>query len=306
MNRFAFPWLAALVLLLFGCSGDEVDPRAKHALVVGIDGLRPDALQEASTPNMDSLIAEGAVTYDAFAGGELGTATEQRTFSGPGWSSNLTGVWTDKHGVVDNNIDVVRIDEFPHFFRRIRERRPDVYLSSFAMPMINDYIVAPGDADEVFTPSEETSAQNDVARTDAAVAHLAVESPDVIFVYLGNVDHEGHVFGYGPAIPEYMQALEMTDQQIGRILNAIQARQTLDQEDWLVVVTTDHGGIGHRHGEQTDEERTIPLIASGGATRRGQEISPGPGQTAVPPTVLRHLRISVDPAWGWESKPFGF
>ena len=306
MNRRSFFLLSALALLLVGCGSDGGDPRSKYALVIGIDGLRPDALQEASTPSIDSLVADGAVTYDAFAGGELGTATEQQTFSGPGWSSNLTGVWTDKHGVIDNDVSAVRVDEYPHFFQRIRESRPDAYLSSFAMSMINDYIVTPGDADEVFTPDEETSVENDAARTDAAAAHLAIESPDVMFVYFNNVDHEGHVFGYGPTIPEYMQALETVDQQIGQVLSALRARETFEQEDWLVLVNTDHGGTGQRHGEQTPEERTIPMIASGGATTRGQTISPGPGQTAVPSTVLRHLGIPIDPAWGWESAPFGF
>lgn len=306
MSRLSFLLLAVFAGFIVGCGTDAADSRPKHALVIGVDGLRPDALQQASTTSLDSLIAAGAVTYDAFAGGELGTVTEQQTFSGPGWSSNLIGVWTDKHGVVDNDISVVRVDEYPHFFRRIRERRPDVYLSSFAMSMINDNIVATGDADEVFTPDEGTFDANDLARTNAAIAHLASESPDVIFVYFGDVDHQGHVAGYGPTIPEYMHAVETVDQQIGQILDAVEARETFDDEDWLVVVTTDHGGIGQRHGQQTPEERTIPLIVSGGAAKRGETISPGPGQTAVPPTVLRHLGIPVDPAWGWESQPFGF
>jgi predicted AlkP superfamily pyrophosphatase or phosphodiesterase len=311
MNRSSFSALAALALLLVGlvgCGSDEANANAKpkHALVIGIDGLRPDALREASTPSMDSVIADGVVTYDAFAGGELSTATQQQTYSGPGWSSILTGVWTDKHGVVDNNIAVVRVDEYPHFFQRIRERRADVYLSSFAMSMINDNIVTPGDADEVFTPDEEPYEENDVARTAAAVAHLAAESPDVMFVYFGHVDHSGHLFGYGPTIPEYMDAVETVDDQIGQILDALRARVTFEEEDWLVMVATDHGGLGRTHGGQTPEERTIPLITSGGNSKRGQEISPGPGQTAVPPTVLRHLGIPVDPAWGWESPPFGF
>ncbi|HET6415506.1 MAG TPA: hypothetical protein VFG22_04370, partial [Polyangiales bacterium] len=68
-------------------------------------------LQQASTPVLDDLVANGAVTYDAFAGGEPGTPTEQATFSGPGWSSILTGVWVDKHGVTDNSFDGARFDE---------------------------------------------------------------------------------------------------------------------------------------------------------------------------------------------------
>jgi len=296
-------------LLLFCACGSESN-KTKHALVVGIDGLRVDALQQAATPALDALIADGAVTHDAFAGGELGEVTEQPTFSGPGWSSILTGVWIDKHGVDFNLFRGARFDEYPHFFARVRELNPDAYLSSFVTwAPINDNILASAEADEAFSPDAGDSAERDIAVTAAVVAHLGLETPHVVFVHLDQVDHEGHLFGYSTMVPEYMGAVEGIDAQIGEILEALRARETYDTEDWLVVVTTDHGGIGigiTGHGMQSDEERTISLIASGGAIPSGQTISPGPGHTAVPPTVMQHLGLEVDPAWGWESAPFGF
>ena len=35
------------------------------------------------------------------------------------------------------------------------------------------------------------------------------------------------------------------------------------EEDWLVLVTTDHGGIGTVHGGNSMEERRVFVIASG-------------------------------------------
>ncbi len=298
------------VLLLVCACGDSGVAKTPHVLVVGIDGLRVDALQQASTPEIDSLIADGAVAYDAFSGGELGEVTEQPTFSGPGWSSILTGVWIDKHGVDFNLFVGSRFDEYPHFFARIRELNPDAYLSSFVTwAPINDTILASAEADEAFSPDTNDSAEGDIAVTAAVVAHLGTETPDVVFVHLDQVDHEGHLFGYSTMVPEYMDAVEGIDAQIGEILEAVRARENYDTEDWLVVVTTDHGGIGigiDGHGGQSDEERTISLIASGGSILEGQTISPGPGHTAGPPTVMQHLGLEVDPAWGWESEPFGF
>lgn len=304
MMRWAL--LFSLPFLCLGC-GDGGTPPTKHALVIGLDGVRSDALTQASTPNIDALIAAGAVSHDAFAGGELGTATEQRTLSGPGWSSILTGVWTNKHGVRDNDFQGSRFDEYPHFFRRIRDEMPDAYLSSFVTwGPINEFIVAPGDADEEFSPMAPSSAEGDTMVTDALVAHLAARTPDVVFVHLDNPDAQGHSHNFSPEVPEYVRAIETVDAQVGRILAAVRARPTRASEDWLFVVTTDHGGLGQLHGGQSVEERTIPLVASGGATRAGEVISPGPGHTAVPPTVLRHLGIPVDGSWGWESEPFGF
>jgi predicted AlkP superfamily pyrophosphatase or phosphodiesterase len=295
------------LFLLLACSGSGATPRSNHVLVIGIDGVRVDALRQASTPELDELIAGGTVSYDSFAGGVLGTPSEQGTWSGPGWASILTGVWIDKHGVRFNGFVDARFDEYPHFFARIREQRPDAYLSSFVTwGPIHDHILASARADTAFWPEEaKDSAEGDLAVTQAVVAHLTAEDPDVVFVQLDEVDHQGHVAGFSPTVSEYVSALEVVDGQIGQMIDAVRARSTVDDEDWLIVVTTDHGGLGVAHGEQSAEERTIFVIVNGGRAGRGDEISPGPGHTAVPPTALKHLGLPIDPAWGWESEPFG-
>jgi predicted AlkP superfamily pyrophosphatase or phosphodiesterase len=300
-----------LVLLvaatLVACGSDGSAPKSKHVLIIGVDGLRVDGLVAASTPALDGLIASGTVTYDGFAGGELGTATEQPTFSGPGWSSILTGVWVDKHGVTNNGLQGSRYNEYPHFFARVRQRDPDAYLSSFvSWPPINVILLESVEADEAFAPPVTTSAEADAVVTSAVLEHLEDRTPDVVFVHLDEVDHQGHVAGFSPIVPEYLEAVETVDAQIGQMLDAVRGRPSYEKEDWLILVTTDHGGLGQLHGGQSDEERTIFLIASGGSVRIGQTISPGPGHTAIPPTVMKHLGLSVDSVWGWESAPFGF
>jgi predicted AlkP superfamily pyrophosphatase or phosphodiesterase len=293
-------------LLLISCGDSSEAPKSKHVLVIGLDGVRVDALREADTPVLDALIDGGAVTYDGFAGGELGGSTEQPTFSGPGWSSILTGVWIDKHGVRLNVFDDARFDEYPHFFARVRERKPDAYLASFVTWFpINDEIAVSADSDLLF-PAEAPadSLAGDNAVTEAVVSHMAEQDPDVVFVHLDEVDHQGHAVGYGPDVLEYVEAIETADSQIGQMIDALRARPAYPEEDWLVLVTTDHGGTGRGHGGQTEEERTIFFIANGGAVEGGTVISPGPGQTTVPPTVMHHLGLDIDPAWGWESEPF--
>lgn len=303
MSRFI---LLLTTLFLVACGSDGGASKTKHVLIVGIDGVRVDALRQASVPALEALIAEGAVTYDAFAGGELGTATEQPTLSGPGWSSVLTGVWVDKHGVDGNVFREPRFDAYPHFFARVRERNPNAYLSSFVTwAPINETILASADANEAFSPEADTSAEGDLAVTAAVVAHLHDETPDVVFVHLDEVDHQGHLVGFSPMLVEYMSALEKVDSQVGEMLEAIRTRASYANEDWLIVVTTDHGGNGHFHGMQSDEERSVFIIVSGGAAAAGRVAPAGPGHTAVPATVMKHLGLEVDAAWGWESEPFG-
>ena len=297
-----------LILLLLGitclsiaCSSDPLGN--KHVLVIGIDGLRPDALQAADTPSIDALIAHGCVSYNAFAGGVLAMPTQQPTVSGPGWISILTGVWVNKHNVNDNKFEQPNYQEYPHFFKRIKESLPDAYLSSIVTwEPIHHFILS--DEDFRFTTFGDDYAKMDSEATDIAAGHLLSADPDVLFFYLGNVDEIGHEFGYGVEIPEYMKALEAADAQVGLVIGAVKSRPNSADEDWLVIVTTDHGAIGNGHGRQTVDERTIFFITSGRNAKRGI-VSPGPGHAAVAPTVFEYLGIPIKPEWGWEETAFG-
>lgn len=277
-------------LLKAQCAG-----KSRHVLLVGIDGVRSDALQAARTPNIDSVAADGVTTLNAFTGGELGTGTEQPTLSGPGWATVLTGVWVDRHGVTDNKFGGLNLEEFPHFFQRIREVDPDARLSSFVHWIPLRVLEANGDADEL---------GDDRHVTDLAAAELATEDPTVVFVHLDDVDEAGHSSEYSPDEPAYVAAIETADGLLGELSAAIAQRPTRDDECWATVIVTDHGGKANLHGGQTAEERTIPLIIGGDGVATSV-IDQGPGLAVVPSTVVAYLGLEIDPAWGWEGEPFG-
>jgi predicted AlkP superfamily pyrophosphatase or phosphodiesterase len=241
-------------------------------------------------------VSNSAYTWDAYSGGELGKPTQQLTVSGPSWSSILTGVWVNKHRVWNNSFADPNFDEYPHFFKRIREKRPDAYLSSIvSWHNMNELI--PGGADYEAIGNDEEVAEK-------VVEHLATANPDVLFVYFDNVDHAGHEWGFSPSVPEYNEAISKADGYVGAIMNAVKRRPTYGNENWLTIVLTDHGGIGMDHGGQQPEVRTVFIIVTGKSAKRG-EMNPGPGIVAVPPTIMQHLGIDVEPQWGWEATAFG-
>ena len=268
--------------------------KEKKVLVIGIDGLRPDSLMKAKTPSLDFLIENGSVTYHSYAGGELGNETQQVTSSGPGWSSILTGVWTNKHGVTDNSFSNQNYDKYPHFFRRLKESNPSLFLSSFVQwTPIHTYILS--DSDESGNGSDEYV-------SEMGAKSIKKGEVDVLFLHFDDVDHAGHAYRYGNDYPEYINSIEKTDRLIGFVLEEIDKK---NHENWMVVVTTDHGGLNYGHGGQSNDERTIFFIASGGKTPV-RILEKGPGHVAVAPTVFNHLGIEVDPEWGWEEGPFPF
>lgn len=285
---------------------------SKRAVIFGIDGCRADALKLAvengTAPNIARLIATGSVTWNAYAGGVPGTSTRQTTNSGPGWASVLTGVWVDKHGVNDNTFAGSRFDAYPHFFRHLHDDHPDSVLASLvSWPEIHDFIVADSGGATICDCHTSTSGsydQRDLDLIAQTVTLLQTGDPEVVFCYQGNVDIMGHTYGFHPTVPQYMAAIAAADARIGQVLSAIRARSQFAQENWLFLVTTDHGGKGLGHGGQSAEERVIPFIASGGEVPKGLISREIIGQVVAPATVYRHLGLGIPASWGWESDAF--
>ena len=57
-------------------------------------------------------------------------------------------------------------------------------------------------------------------------------------------------------IPNYVEAFKGCDHDAIEVIRAIESRTTYDEEDWLIIITSDHGGRGTRHGGQSIMERT--------------------------------------------------
>ncbi len=305
--------------------GQTNDFGGRRVLLIGIDGCRADALRAAmdfsKAPNLRHLAKEGCADWNVFAGGELGGVTEQPTSSGPGWSTIFTGVWRNRHGVRSNKFEEHRIADFPHFMRRIKDAKPSASCASIVnWPEIHHFIADASrkdgaeflDAKITLRPDPAKKAKDwpglDTAIRDRAVTLLREKDPDALFVYFGQVDETGHAETdpsgkFSPENPEYLGAISSVDMLIGSVLAAVEARPRYAEEDWLILVTTDHGGTGTGHGKQSPEERSIWLLAHGGPFRGGAVLEQKCGHCIVPPTIFQHLGLAIDPAWGWEEKP---
>ena len=103
----------------------------------------------------------------------------------------------------------------------------------------------------------------------------------------------GHKFGDSP---ELDAAIEFEDGLMGQIWDAVQERQRSFNEDWLVVVTTDHGRSakdGKGHGGQSDRERSTWIVTNLANTNAyfKEEI---PSVVDIMPTILRFMDLEVN------------
>lgn len=227
-----------------------------RVLIIGIDGCRASVLSTASTPNMDNLMQSGYFTLDA--------RTEAPTWSGVGWTAMMTGVWKDKHGVNDNSYIGQNLN-YPHFFKRVNDQYPSLNKYSIVhWGPINTHLENFNSGEQRFTYGTDLEVEN------KAVDVLTNESPDVMFLHFDDVDHAGHSVGFLSSEPDYVSAIETADTRVGSVLSALYARPNYANENWLIIVSTDHGGNAAGHGGSSIEERTMFMLAAGDIDQFGE------------------------------------
>ena len=162
---------AILSTISFSGIAQDTDNEYK-VLFIGIDGVRSDALQQqmnnGNANNLKAMFDSGLYTFDSW---HLGV-----TSSGPSWSSMLTGVWEDKHGVTSNNYTGSNYNDYPYFPTRVKECRPNakaVQITSWG-PMSNN-VYNDGWDSKIVPPTDDACAS-------VAVAQLADPELDISFV----------------------------------------------------------------------------------------------------------------------------
>lgn len=236
----------------------------EHVVIIGVDGLSPDGVRKADTPTLNGLMKKGAFSLKARA--------VMPTSSSPNWASMIMGAGPEQHGVTSNEWQTNKFDippvavgsghVFPTIFGVLREQRANAHIAC-----LHDW--------EGFGRLMERPALNHIEHVkDAietagkAVIYLKEKKPNFFFIHFDGVDHAGHAFGWTSW--QYYKSVELTDSLIGAVLEAIQDAGIADKT--IVLVTSDHGGIGTKHGGATMQEIEIPWIIQGPGVASGKEI----------------------------------
>jgi len=298
-----------IILFFFLSYQLPAQPRIPKAVFIIADGIPADIIDSMDLPNLKAIARAGGYTH-TLVGGQPGTHTQTPTISAVGYNTVLTGVWVHKHNVWDNDIKAINY-RYPNVFRLLKEQQPDKEIAIFSTWQDNrtklvgeglpaagnirfnyrldglelDTLRYPHDADKYYIHRIDEV----VADTPAAV--IARNGPTLTWVYLEYTDDMGHRYGTGHE--KYKQAVKMADVQVGNIWQAVQQRQQQYNEDWLVIVTTDHGRdsvTGKHHGGQSAREKLGWMVTN--ATGLNSRFTHSQSQlTDIMPTVLRHLQL---------------
>jgi hypothetical protein len=299
--------LLLALLAAAGCN-DGRAPRPKAAFII-VDGIPADVIERTATPNLDAIISEGGYTR-SYVGGAAGGATESPTVSAVGFMSLITGTWANKHNVRDNEVAAPDY-RYWNIFRIAKEHDPVLTTAVFSTwldnrtRLIGDGLPAAGGvtidihADgyeldtERFPPDDKGDYIREIdAVVGAEAARRIMETgPDLSWVYLQHTDDVGHFYGDSP---EFTAAVELMDERVGTIWTAIRNRRASHDEDWLLVVTTDHGrdsATGKEHGEHSARERTTWIVTNSG--RLNEHFYETPAVVDILPSLATHLDLGV-------------
>ena len=266
MNRVLQLISLSILILLYSCEPDEnsnvnqdpdvitVDSLKIHrkALIIGIDGFRSDVMQENMTPFMFALQNKNSY-YN------LAHQTEGITYSGPNWTSMLTGVHQNKHNVLDNSFDNYNYNDYPPFFHYLNQANIDMETSSIVnWTPINNFVLSD------YSDYAPESSMSDLIVFENAQNILLEQDPldgDVLFLQFDELDGAGHSYGFSPTTEEYVNTANTLDSYASNLYNIIQDKRG-NGEDWMFIIISDHGGEGtsHSDGSHPDVNRTIFFV----------------------------------------------
>lgn len=278
----------------------------KKAVFIILDGISADVVEREPTPALDEIAKHGGYTR-AWLGGVAGEYNESPTISAVGYNHVLTGTWSNKHNVWDNDIEAPNY-HYWNIFRIVKNNDPSLKTAIFSSWLDNrtklvgeglpeagsitfDHAFDGFELDqEKFPHTQDRSfmlAIDEHVSTEAA-RYIAQNGPDLSWVYLEYTDDMGHLYGDSP---QYFDAVRKADAQVGKIWNAIRKREQQYGEEWMIVITTDHGrdaDTGKHHGGQSERERTVWIVTN--ASNLNKRFA-NPASVDIMPGILRFMEI---------------
>lgn len=280
--------LSCLLAVLLGAAlvnGAEV-PK-KKVLVVMIDGMRADAFAAFKPTTLTKLMKgewkpgyKGAWTLCAR------TIPDAPAHSAPNHAAIATGVTAAKHKVTRNGTTKQgNWKEWPSWLHRLKKAQPEkkaLYIHAWNE---SGYIDP--------TPLVTRIGKSDWANTTVYPKLITEKDcPDAIMYYINAPDGGGHGTGFYPYGDNYSQTIQLADRYLTLMLDLISKRPSFSAEDWLILVTADHGGYARGHGQPGGQSDTVPLIMAGKNIVSGK-LAGTPSVTDLPVTALEFMGVST-------------
>lgn len=248
---------------------DNPTEKKKRVLIYGFDGARADSIAFLLPEKQDfyknrysavAYLKSCGGLYLSYAGGNKNDpSTLQETSTAQGWCSVLTGVWGIENGVVKHT---TKKDSVPTILTEGAEKGLSAVFSSvwpdhFTITYKNEIEAAKQKGlPLVFLQVRD---ENEL---QAEMLSAIDNGTNIIFGINEFPDANGHESGFSNRNHKYISGIINADRYAAELLSHIQKRSEYENEDWLILITSDHGGHQRRHGTQKAEDRMTFLAVN--------------------------------------------
>ena len=285
MTRILVVMIGFSLVLAAGCRQTDSTPRAKHVILIGLDGVGAYGFQRAHTPRMNEMARNGALSVKS--------RCIRETSSSQNWMTMLSGAIPAQHGVTSNDwepdnhaIEPILKNKagfFPSIFDLIKTQKPESKVYMFyewdGLGRMFDRSVP--DKVELIKNGEKVIA--------SAIDAFFANKPDFLFVDVDETDHAGHTYGHESK--GYLDCITKYDSIIGSLADRLKKENLLDET--VIIVTGDHGGIAKGHGGDTPNELELAFLLYGGKVTHGQVMERAGLIADIAPTVAGLLGVTM-------------
>lgn len=267
--------LAIILIIAIFSSYNKINKR-KKVLFIGIDGFRRDALEDIT--KLDNITKYNNKYYD--------NTNIEIPISASSWTTIFTGLNHKETRITTNSFqgdkeilkydiqDISRYNFQNNVTRDYKQLKKDrknikVIFNHLNNYKIKSYVVSAGGWDGIYKIGKWGNLPNNLNERaivydndkDHPIDEFKSEikaidmlkykienNEDIQFftLYTHNIDGNGHHYGHNPNINEYKQAVIGTSNNVLNLIDYINKRETQYQEEWLIIVTTDHGGSSRK------------------------------------------------------------
>lgn len=255
----------------------------KRAVLIIIDGCRPDALHRGKTPNIDALALSGAYTFNALS--------VHPSLTLPAHFSIFTSQKPFNHNVLTNTGSPSPSPSACTLFE-VAKYNGKSTAAVYSWEHLRN-LSPPDSLDFAFYLNTFNRKSGDLEMAATAKDCIIRFRPDFLFIYLEGVDQAGHSGGW--MSDEYISALQTADTAVGIIVETL-AKERLDSTT-NIVLHSDHGGSDFHHCENNRENLIIPWIVSGPNIRKKQPIESPVNILDTAPTIA--YLLDIKPHYNW-------
>ena len=278
-----YPIWVFIFVVLVPCAQaqDRKKARAKHVVLVSVDGLRPDAIEKAKATNLLGLIKKGAFCAKA--------QTIDSSITLPSHTSMVTGLTYDRHGVDWNGYEDKYVSH-PTIFSVAKKAGLSTAFFYSKNKMLALVPKATADYKYGPLPPDSDKREPDSSAMGVAKAFAAAwqkKAYALTFIHLREPDSAGH--GEGWMSEPYIESIREVDEALGLILKTLKKTKRLSKT--VIIISADHGGHGDGHGSDDPRDMTIPWVCMGPGVKAGTKIKRAVQTYDTAPTVLAFLGL---------------